>query len=126
MDYDAQWKTILTGGSFSGEASLVLSDGTAVSLRGMESAGDNGQRDSVTGRWSHESTDSYHSFTVPSADYYEALGDDSVLDCRLVVGGKRYGIAGVTGTEMHGGAIRLWLHALAEDEDDDTAEEGEA
>lgn len=117
MDYDAQWKAILTGGSFSREAVLVLPDGSTASLRGVESAGDNGKRDDVTGRWSYEMTDSYHSFTVPAADFYGAVGEIPVPDCTLELGGKRYGIVGVTGTDMMGQALRLWLRERPEEDD---------
>lgn len=126
MDYDAQWRAILQEGSFSGEAGLILPDGEVVTLRGMESAGDNGKRDSETGRWSNEKSDSYHSFTVPAADFYGAIGDDIQVDeCLLELGGKRYGIIGVTGTEMMGQALRLWLRMEAEGVETETGTEEE-
>lgn len=116
MDYAAQWKAIITEGSFSREALLVRLDGEAVSLRGMESAGDNGRRDAATGKWSYEMTDSYHSLTVSASNFEDALGTNQVSDCAIVIEGKRYRIAGVTGTGILGQALRLWLKPIAEED----------
>lgn len=117
MDYATQWTDILEHGSVSRGFLLILPDfGGSVSLRGVESAGDNGSDKDAAG-WSYEHTFSIHSLTVPAASFRAALQGETPTDCQVEMDGKRYWIVSVTGTDILGTALRLYLRPAADEGD---------
>lgn len=114
MDFDTQWRQILTQGQMSRSFSLILPDGSVASLRGIEGQGNNGS-DKDAPAWSMANTYAIHSLSLPAGDFYDALGDASTEECAVEVDGTRYRIVSVTGNSVAGATVRLFLRKIAEE-----------